>query len=130
MFYSRYFCDSEDDGMSKLLRSMKLNLFQKIGQKFQQSFVNAPVQSTHNVVVCDLCTDMWSEDLESKQVNNTHTVESGYNEHGYNEIPAIAKSLLGTEFSPVIFNIIKYGYNESGYSEITLIMKAGFPPNW
>ena len=51
-------------------------------------------------------------------------MESGYNEHGYNEIPpiAIAKSFPGIEFSPVYFNIIKYGYNESGYSEITLIL--------
>ena len=54
-------------------------------------------------------------------------MESGYNEQGYNKIPAIAKSFLGTEFSSIIFNIIKYGYNESGYSNITLIMKASFP---
>ena len=45
------------------------------------------------------------------------------------EIPAVAKSFLGTEFFPVIFNIIKYGYNESSYSKITLITKAGFPQN-
>ena len=56
-----------------------------------------------------------------------NTVESGYNAHGYNKIPAKVKSFLGTEFSPVIFNIIKYRYNESGYSEITLITKASFP---
>ena len=57
-------------------------------------------------------------------------VESGYNEHGYNEIPPIAKSFPGTEFSPVYFNIIKYGYNESGYSEITLITKYLMPAVW
>ena len=58
---------------------------------------------------------------------NTHTtVESGYNKHGYNEIPPIAKSFPGTEFFSVIFTIIKYGYNEFGYSEITLITKASF----
>ena len=37
---------------------------------------------------------------------NPGTVESSYNEHSYNEI-------LSKEFSPVIFNLIKYRYNES-----------------
>ena len=55
-------------------------------------------------------------------------MESAYNEHGYNEIPPLAKSFPGTEFSPVYFNITKYGYNESGYSEITLITKYVPPP--
>ena len=58
-----------------------------------------------------------------------NTVESGYNEHGYNEIPPIAKSFPGTEFFSVIVNIINYRYYESGYSKITLITKASFPPN-
>ena len=68
------------------------------------------------------------KDFVIECVIECYTVESGYNEHGYNDIPAIVKSFLGTEFSPVIFNMIKYGYNESGYSEIMLIviMKASF----
>ena len=57
------------------------------------------------------------------------TVECGCNEHGYSEIPEIAKSFPGTEFFPVIFNTIKYKYNKSGYSESTLITNASFPPN-
>ena len=34
-------------------------------------------------------------------------MESIYNKHGYSEIPAIAKSFLGTEFSPVIFKQLR-----------------------
>ena len=56
-------------------------------------------------------------------------MDSGYSEHGYNEIPPIAKSFPGTEFFSVIVNIICYGCNESGYSEITLITKASSPQN-
>ena len=51
---------------------------------------------------------------------DSHTVESGYNEHGYNHIPAIEQSFLGTKCHPVIFNIIKYKYNKSGSREISL----------
>ena len=73
-----------------------------------------------------------SVEISNKQSKDPHTVESGYiyyNEHGYNEIAAIAKSFPGTEFFSVIFNVIKYGYNEFGYSEIMFITKAGCPPN-
>ena len=56
-------------------------------------------------------------------------MESGYNEHGYKEIPAIAKSFLGTEFSPVIFNIIKYGYiTNLAIVKLRAYNEGKFPP--